>query len=102
MSDPRFTLNIQSDGKMSLTLRTDDEDELEQLMEKWEKRIIVFPKEKFKSAKKEEAEKSNGKFKLSAGDDCPNCEGELVKRTGAKGKFLGCTNYPTCTFTNSF
>lgn len=31
---------------------------------------------------------------------CPRCGGELVVRTGKDGsKFLGCKNYPRCTFT---
>lgn len=104
MSDPKFTLNIQSDGKMSLTLRTDDSDELQQLMDKWQELIVVSPqkREKSKPVKKENSDKPNGKFKLSDGDDCPNCNGELIRRSGAKGKFLGCTNYPDCTFTQGF
>jgi DNA helicase-4 len=30
---------------------------------------------------------------------CPNCDSFLVKRTGKKGKFLGCSRYPKCSFT---
>lgn len=30
---------------------------------------------------------------------CPKCKGELVKRTGMYGDFLGCANYPKCNFT---
>ena len=29
---------------------------------------------------------------------CPRCGGELVERNGKYGKFLGCSNYPKCTF----
>ena len=31
--------------------------------------------------------------------DCPSCKGKLVKRNGRRGSFLGCTNYPLCTYT---
>ena len=30
---------------------------------------------------------------------CPDCGAELVKRQGKHGEFLGCSNYPDCTFT---
>ncbi len=30
---------------------------------------------------------------------CPNCDSFLVKRTGKKGKFIGCSRYPKCNFT---
>ena len=30
---------------------------------------------------------------------CPKCDSFLVKRTGSKGKFLGCSRYPKCKFT---
>jgi len=30
---------------------------------------------------------------------CPNCDSFLVKRTGKKGNFLGCSRYPKCNFT---
>lgn len=31
--------------------------------------------------------------------DCPRCSGKLVKRKGKHGHFLGCSNYPACTYT---
>jgi len=30
---------------------------------------------------------------------CPECGGKLVVRVSRKGRFLGCSNYPTCTHT---
>ena len=27
---------------------------------------------------------------------CPKCSGIMVERTGKRGPFLGCVNYPTC------
>jgi hypothetical protein len=35
----------------------------------------------------------------SAARRCPVCGGELVDRFGRFGKFVGCDNYPKCTFT---
>ncbi|MEQ8672777.1 MAG: type I DNA topoisomerase [Aggregatilineales bacterium] len=33
------------------------------------------------------------------GESCPECGGDLVERQGAQGAFVGCSNYPTCTYT---
>lgn len=30
---------------------------------------------------------------------CPKCGGQLVERKGKYGRFLGCSNYPRCTYT---
>ncbi|WP_353129005.1 topoisomerase DNA-binding C4 zinc finger domain-containing protein [Parapedobacter pyrenivorans] len=31
---------------------------------------------------------------------CPDCQsGFMIKRNGKFGDFLGCTNYPGCTYT---
>jgi restriction system protein len=32
---------------------------------------------------------------------CPKCGHELVEKTGKFGKFLGCSTYPKCSYTNS-
>ena len=32
---------------------------------------------------------------------CPRCNGKLVVREGKNGKFLGCSNFPTCKFTKN-
>ena len=32
---------------------------------------------------------------------CPKCGGELVQRSGKRGQFLGCSNYPKCHHTES-
>jgi ssDNA-binding Zn-finger/Zn-ribbon topoisomerase 1 len=32
---------------------------------------------------------------------CPNCGGQLIRRTGKYGGFLGCSHYPHCKFTAS-
>ncbi len=35
-------------------------------------------------------------------EKCPNCESQLVIRTGRFGKFLSCSKFPKCKFTKSF
>ena len=35
---------------------------------------------------------------LHEGDVCPQCGGSLVVKTGKYGKFVACSNYPTCDF----
>jgi len=38
-------------------------------------------------------------FKRGGSKKCPQCGGNLVKRTGKYGDFYGCQNYPKCRFT---
>ena len=33
--------------------------------------------------------------------ECPDCHKKLVEKTGKYGKFIGCTGFPTCTYTRS-
>lgn len=33
--------------------------------------------------------------------ECPKCGGELVKRKGKFGVFMGCSNFPTCRYTEN-
>ena len=35
------------------------------------------------------------------GDKCPLCGGDLVIRTGSWGEFIGCANYPRCSYTKN-
>lgn len=34
-------------------------------------------------------------------EKCPKCSGQLVIRTSRYGKFIGCSNYPTCDYTRT-
>ncbi|QIK37289.1 type I DNA topoisomerase [Caldichromatium japonicum] len=34
-------------------------------------------------------------------EPCPKCGGQLVIRLGRNGRFVGCSNYPTCDYTRS-
>jgi DNA topoisomerase-1 len=35
------------------------------------------------------------------GETCPDCGGDLLQREGKKGAFIGCANYPTCSYTRT-
>lgn len=48
--------------------------------------------EKTKSVKKEDLVEKLGR-------KCPDCDGELVVKFGRFGKFIACSNYPTCKYT---
>lgn len=87
-AESKFTLNLKSSGEISLTVRTNDEGELEQLLEKWEPRIIIISEPG-----------PNGKTRYYAGDSCPHCSSKLVRRQGRNGKFIGCVTFPNCQFT---
>lgn len=105
----RFTLNIQSDGKLALTIRTNEEDELEQLLEKWEPRIVVFqePMNGHRNGNGHTNGNGNGngyrteKTRYYAGDSCPRCSNKLVTRNGKRGRFIGCSSFPDCDFVQS-
>jgi len=34
-------------------------------------------------------------------EKCPKCQGQLAKRLGRNGSFIGCTNYPECDYTRN-
>lgn len=58
-----------------------------------------------KGARKEHVKQIKNKVKdnnakISAGI-CPRCGGQLVKRKGKTGTFVGCSNYPKCRYTTS-
>jgi hypothetical protein len=85
-AESKFTLNLKSSGEISLTVRTNDEGELEKLLEKWEPRLIIITE-------------PNGKPKYYPGDSCPRCHSKLIRRQGQRGKFIGCSAFPECEFT---
>ncbi|HZS04323.1 MAG TPA: hypothetical protein VFD58_05760 [Blastocatellia bacterium] len=85
----KFTLNIQSSGAISLTIRTDDKAEALALLDEL-KAVVAPPRVK--------------KPYLKQGDPCPaeNCDGFMTqqkgrnRKTGHEYDFLGCSNWPGC------
>lgn len=60
-------------------------------------RIVSGQKEKEEELNKiqQQFKKENKQLK------CPDCQGELKVRQGKYGVFLGCSNYPKCTYTRN-
>lgn len=45
--------------------------------------------------------KDKDKIVASEEKKCPQCGGKLVEKTGKYGKFMGCSNYPKCKYTEN-
>lgn len=51
--------------------------------------------------RKENVDSIREKKKKASEGICPRCGGRLVVRNGKYGKFLGCSNYPKCRYTQN-
>jgi hypothetical protein len=86
--DAKYTWNCRTELE-SLTIRTNSESELEELIGRWKYRVLP---------------KREPKRYLKEGDQCQVCDGFLTlqigtnRKTGREYKFLGCSNFPTCSF----
>lgn len=102
---PKFTMYVPADGRICLTIRTDDESELEALTRKWDEWMSgFFGGERYEvngksNGKEHQGNGDKGKARYYVGDTCPECSNKLVKRQGRNGAFGGCNNYPECRFT---
>lgn len=54
-----------------------------------------------RETRKEHLESIRETKKKAAEGICPRCGGQLVVRNGKYGKFLGCSNYPKCRYTQN-
>jgi hypothetical protein len=87
----RFTWNVRGFNE-SLTIRTDDEEELQALRDKW-KQVISPPRRKIPY--------------MHSGDEClvEGCRGVLLTKTATNRKtqqpynYLRCSAHPLCKFT---
>ena len=61
-----------------------------ELLDKFYKEFEPMVENAFDNMEKKELEKT--------GETCPECGGDLVIRTGKYGKFVSCSNYPTCKY----
>lgn len=52
-----------------------------------------------KKIKKEHIENIKNNIEKNSINTCPKCGGLLVEREGKYGKFIGCSNYPKCKYT---
>lgn len=84
----KFTYSVKADNE-SLTIRTDSEPELEELIGRWKHSI---------------APKREPRARMNDGDKCQVCEGFMTtqvghnRKTGKEYQYLGCSNFPACTF----
>ena len=84
----KFTYSCKADNE-SLTIRTDSESELEELIARWKFRVIS---------------KREPKAKMNDGDQCQICEGFMTtkvgtnRKTGKEYQYLRCSNFPKCNF----
>ena len=61
-----------------------------ELLDRFYKEFEPMVENAFDNMEKKELEKT--------GETCPECGGDLVVRTGKYGKFVSCSNYPTCKY----
>ena len=68
----------------------------------WEKTIYDFYSGFRKDVEKAESEMEKVEIKQElTGDNCPDCGSELVYKLGKFGKFIACSNFPDCRYTNT-
>lgn len=58
-----------------------------------------YPKCKYTKNNSSDAPEDNNKEPEKTGDQCPECNSDLVIKHGRFGKFIACSNYPTCKHT---
>lgn len=77
----------------------EDFDEIAQGKTKWVSVIGNFYKPFHKNLKEKTKEVKKESFQEKTGKSCPDCGGDLVVKFGRFGKFIACTNYPGCRYT---
>jgi len=77
----------------------DDLDKIESGGARWQKIIEDFYEPFVEDLSKAS---KNMKFEEKTEEKCPRCESDLVVKTGRYGLFLGCSDYPKCTFTKPY
>jgi DNA topoisomerase-1 len=81
----------------------EDLDEIAHGKRKWNDLIADFYKDfepQLKHAREEMPETKTEPEKI--GRSCPKCENELIVKWGRFGKFISCSNYPECKYTEPF
>lgn len=85
MMDYKFTAKVENEfDKVSMG-------ELE-----WQEMLTEFYKGF--SARLLAATEEKGKVQEKVGRECPECKSELVYKFSKNGRFIGCSNYPACSF----
>ncbi len=74
-------------------------DEIADNKKEWTKIIGDFYKPFEKNLKMKNKEIKKEDFQKDLGRKCPNCGNKLIEKFGRFGKFIACSNYPECKFT---
>ncbi|MGE0126654.1 MAG: topoisomerase DNA-binding C4 zinc finger domain-containing protein [Blastocatellales bacterium] len=98
--NPKFQLTIDSFGRLELVIRTESEQELEELLNTWEP-ILCPETQPNKVFSINGARNGEHKQRFYAGDQCPQCSNKLIRKRSRNGLFLGCKGWPDCTFAQS-
>lgn len=86
--DIKFTANIEEEF-----------DKIAAGESKWVPIIRDFYEPFHKNLESKTKEVSKEDFQEKLGRNCPDCGGELIMKFGRFGKFIACTNYPECKYT---
>ena len=86
--DVKFTANVEENLDKISEGKQEWQNTLKEFYEPFEKNL----KDKTKEVKKED-------FQKKLGRKCPECKSELVEKFGRFGKFIACSNYPECKYT---
>lgn len=90
--DEDFTARMESE------LDSIEEDKIE-----WKELLNEFYTQQFKPNLMK-AQESSKDFEIKdkpTGELCPSCGGKLMYKNGRNGSFIGCENFPKCTYTKS-
>lgn len=69
----------------------------------WVQVLENFAQDFYPTLKKARENMTEVKAGMDSGLTCPKCtDGHLVVKFGKNGSFLGCSNYPDCTFTSNY
>ena len=86
--DPKFTAQVEED----LDKIAQDKKEWVPIIKEFYEPFKENLKEKTKEVKKED-------FQEKLDKNCPDCGGDLIMKFGRFGKFIACSNYPECRYT---
>lgn len=88
----------------NVTFTANMEEDLDKIADgKMKKDVLLLTfYEKFKKDMAALGELKTGRTTTPTDLLCPLCQGPLVIRFGKAGQFVGCSKYPTCTFTSNF
>ncbi len=86
------------DIKFTATIELDF-DKIAEGKRKWVPVIAEFYKPFHKNLKSKTKEVKKEDFQEKLDRQCPTCGGDLIMKFGRFGKFIACSNYPNCRFT---